>query len=78
MVTVYLWDASTWTGVCGSLEDAQRHAAAHLGAGQDARIEAAQLVITVSSMSFCYERTGADMDRPPASGRDNVLGSGST
>jgi hypothetical protein len=58
MVTVYLWDASTWTGICGSLEDAQQHAAAHLGAGEAGRIEAAQLVTAVSSLSFCYERTG--------------------
>jgi hypothetical protein len=58
MVTVYLWDASTWTGVCGSLEDAQRQAAAHLGVGEDGWIEAAQLVTAVSSLSFCYERTG--------------------
>ena len=58
MVTVYLWDTSTWTGVCGSLEDAQRHAAAHLGAEKDGRVEAAQLVTAVSSLSFAYERTG--------------------
>ena len=58
MVTVYLWDASTWTGVCGSLEDAQQHAATHLGAEEDGRIVAAQLVTSVSSLSFCYEHTG--------------------
>ena len=58
MVTVYLWDASTWTGVCGSLEDAQRQAATHLGADKDGRIEAARLVTAVSSLSFAYERTG--------------------
>jgi hypothetical protein len=58
MVTVYLWDASTWTGVCGSLQDAQEHTAAHLGTGRNGRIEAALLVTAVSSLSFCYERTG--------------------
>lgn len=58
MVTVYLWDAATWSGVSGSLEDAQRNAGARLSDEGHGRIEAALLVTAVSSLSFCYERTG--------------------
>ena len=58
MVTVYLWDAATWSGVSDSLDDAQRHAAVRLGHDEQGRIEAARLVTSVGSLSFCYERTG--------------------
>jgi hypothetical protein len=58
MVTVYLWDAGTWSGVSGSLEDAQRYATVRLGADGQGRIESARLVTAVWSLSLCYERTG--------------------
>jgi hypothetical protein len=56
VVTVYLWDAGTWSGVSGTLEDAQRHVADRMRDG--GRIEAAWLVSAVVSLSRCYERTG--------------------
>lgn len=58
MVTVYLWDAGTWSGVSGSLEDAQRYATVRLGEDGQGRIEFARLVTAVWSLSLCYERTG--------------------
>jgi hypothetical protein len=58
MVIVYLWDAATWSGVSGSLEDAQQHAAARMGARGHGRIETAWLVLGCWSLAQCYERTG--------------------
>jgi hypothetical protein len=57
-VTLYLWDTAIWSGVSGSLEDAQRNAGARLGDKGHGRIEAARLVTAVSSLTLCYERTG--------------------
>lgn len=58
MTVVYLWDAGTWSGVSGSLEDAQRRAAEHLGAAARARVESALLVTGIWSLSSRYEHTG--------------------
>jgi hypothetical protein len=58
MLTVYLWDAGTWCGVTGSLEDAQERAAGRIGEGGQGRIEAVWLVVGVISQASCYERTG--------------------
>lgn len=58
MLTVYLWDAGAWSGVSGSLEDAQDHAAKRLGDEGHARIEAAWLVVGARSLVRMYERTG--------------------
>ena len=56
VVTVYLWDAGTWCGVSGTLEDAQQHVADRMR--DEGRIEAAWVVLGVFSLSRCYERTG--------------------
>ena len=58
MLTVYLWDAGTWCGVTGSLEDAQQRAADRIGEDGQARIEAAWVVLGVLSLARCYERNG--------------------
>jgi hypothetical protein len=58
VVIVYLWDAATWSGVSGSQDQAQRHAAACLGEGGQGRIEAARLVLGFWTLTFCYQRTG--------------------
>jgi hypothetical protein len=58
MLTVYLWDADTWCGVTGSLEDAQQRAAGRIGEDGEGRIEAARIVLGVLSLARCYERTG--------------------
>jgi hypothetical protein len=58
MLTVYLWDAGTWCGVTGSLEDAQERAADRIGEDGHGRIEAAWVVLGVFSQARCYERTG--------------------
>ena len=55
---MYLWDAGTWSGVSGSLEDAQRRVAEHLGTAARARIESALLVTGIWSLSSRYEHTG--------------------
>jgi hypothetical protein len=58
MLTVYLWDAGTWCGVTGSLEDAQERAAGRIGEEGRGRIEAAWVVLGVFALERCYERTG--------------------
>jgi hypothetical protein len=58
MLTVYLWDAGTWCGVTGSLEDAQERAADRIGEEGQGRIEAAWVVLGVFSLARCYERSG--------------------
>lgn len=58
MTVIYLWDAGTWSGVSGSLEDAQHRAAEHLGAATRAQIESALLVTGIWSLSSRYEHTG--------------------
>jgi hypothetical protein len=58
VLIVYLWDAGTWCGVTGSLEDAQRRAAERIGEDGQGRIEAAMVVLGVISLARCYERTG--------------------
>jgi hypothetical protein len=58
MLTVYLWDAGTWCGVTGSLEDAQQRAAERVGEEGQGRVDAARIVLGVLSLARCYERTG--------------------
>lgn len=58
MRTAYLWDAGRWSGVAGSLGDAQAAAAEHAGDGVTARVEAARLATAVTGLQRVYERTG--------------------
>ncbi|MGH3166986.1 MAG: hypothetical protein ACRDN0_14005 [Trebonia sp.] len=57
-MTVYLWEAATWSGVSGSLGEAQRRATAHVEGGGQGRIEAALLAMGAPGLTFCYQRTG--------------------
>jgi hypothetical protein len=58
MLTVYLWDAGTWCGVTGSLEDAQERAAERIGEEGQGRVEAAWVVLGAFSLARCYQRIG--------------------
>jgi hypothetical protein len=62
-VIVWLWDAGgpgTFRGITGD-EDSARRAAAHCitsGKAETATVEAASLMLGVSSLTDCYQRTG--------------------
>jgi hypothetical protein len=58
MLMVYLWDAGTWCGVTGWLEDAQERAAERIGKDGQGRIEAAWVVLGAFSLAGCYQRIG--------------------
>jgi hypothetical protein len=58
MLTVYLWDTGTWSGVTDSLEDAQRRAAERIGEEGQGQIEAAWVVLGAFSLARCYESIG--------------------
>lgn len=57
-MTVYLWEAAAWSGVSGSLDEAQQRAAAHVEGGGRGRIEAAILATGAPGLTFSYQRTG--------------------
>lgn len=58
VLTVYLWDAATWSGVSDSLDVAQRRVTARMGQDGRGRIEVAGLAVGVSTLTRVYERTG--------------------